>query len=85
MKSVIMISDQTDEIAKSDTHFPALGKSEIQTALRGISMTELLKAIWDFDNWCCKACGCLQMVHLGMAYVPVNFHTFPSYFHLFGL
>lgn len=51
--------------------FRLQGGQKFRQRYAGLSMTELLKAIWNFDVRCCPACGCLHMVQLGRTYVPL--------------
>lgn len=36
----------------------------------GLTMAELIKAVWDFDICLCPRCGCSSMKQLGRCYVP---------------
>ena len=51
--------------------------SKIQGGLRfkqrfaGMSMAELLKAVWNFDIWVCPECGHATMKQLGRCHVPL--------------
>lgn len=36
----------------------------------GLTIAELIKAVWDFDICLCPACGCRSMKQLGRCYVP---------------
>lgn len=48
--------------------FKLQGYQKFKQRYAGLSITELLKEIWNYDIHVCPACGCLSMTHLGRTY-----------------
>lgn len=45
--------------------FKIQGRQRFQRRYAGMTMAELLKAVWDFDICVCPECGCISMKRLG--------------------
>lgn len=45
--------------------FKLQGYQRFKRRYSGLSIAELLKAVWDFDVCCCPECGCISMKPLG--------------------
>lgn len=50
--------------------FMLQGKQRFKQRFAGMTVAELLKAVWDFDICCCPVCGQSSMKQLGRCYVP---------------
>lgn len=50
--------------------FKLQGYQKFRQLYAGMSMAELLKAIWDYDITICPECGCQSMTQLGRTHVP---------------
>ena len=52
------------------TIFKQQGHQKFRQLYAGMSMAELLKAVWIYDITLCPECGCQSMVQLGRTHVP---------------
>lgn len=52
------------------TIFKQQGHQKFRQLYAGMSMAELLKAVWDYDITICPECGCQSMTQLGRTHVP---------------
>lgn len=52
------------------TIFKQQGHQMFRQLYAGMSMAELLKAVWDYDITICPACGCQGMMQLGRIHAP---------------
>lgn len=50
--------------------FKLQGGQRFRQRYAGMTMTELLKAVWNFDIRICPECGCASMKQLGRMYAP---------------
>ena len=50
--------------------FTLQGHQRFKARFSGLSMAQLLKAIWKIDISVCSACGCRNMIPLGRSYAP---------------
>ena len=50
--------------------FRLQGKQRFRQRYAGMSMAELLKAVWNIDLSICPECGCASMQQLGRSYAP---------------
>ena len=50
--------------------FTLQGHQRFKAKFSGLSMAELLKAVWKIDISVCSACGCCNMIPLGRSYAP---------------
>ena len=50
--------------------FKLQGGQRFRQRYAGLSMAELLKAVWKFDICLCPACGHASMKQLGRCYAP---------------
>ena len=48
--------------------FSLQGHQRFRERYAGLSMTELLKAVWNIDICICPACGCGRMHNIGRMY-----------------
>lgn len=48
--------------------FKLQGYQKFKQRYVGLSIAELLKAVWNYDIHVCPACGCRSMTHLGRSY-----------------
>ena len=48
--------------------FKLQGHQRFKARYTGLSMTELLKTIWNLDIHICPECGCCSMQHIGRTY-----------------
>lgn len=54
------------------TIFKQQGHQSFRQLYEGMSMAELLKAVWDYDITICPECGCHSMTQLGKTHVPLR-------------
>lgn len=52
--------------------FKQQGRQKFRQLYEGMSMAELLKAVWDYDITICPECGCQSMTRLGRTHVPLR-------------
>ena len=52
--------------------FKQQGHQKFRQLYEGMSMAELLKAVWDYDITICPECGCQSMTRLGRTDVPLR-------------
>jgi len=50
--------------------FRIQGGQRFRQRYAGLSMAELLKAVWNIDLAVCPECGCAAMQQLGRSYAP---------------
>ncbi|OUN67744.1 IS91 family transposase, partial [Drancourtella sp. An57] len=50
--------------------FRIQGRQRFRQRYAGMSMAELLKAVWNIDLSICPECGCASMQQLGRSYAP---------------
>lgn len=51
--------------------FTLQGGQRFRRRFAGLSMAEMLKAVWDFDISVCPVCGCCGMRHIGRRYATL--------------
>ena len=54
------------------TIFKQQGHQKFRQLYEGMSMAELLKAVWDYDITICPECGCQSMTQLGRTHAPLR-------------
>lgn len=57
---------------KLELIFKLQGFQKFKARYTGMSMAELIKAVWKIDISVCPACGCFHMRQLGKSYVPIS-------------
>lgn len=57
---------------KLELIFKLQGFQKFKSLYTGMTMAELLKAVWNIDIHVCKVCGCMNMKLLGRSRVPIT-------------